>query len=380
MKVSNRAKISSSYPIAELYERKQKLHSKGVKLFDFGPGDTSEETPSFVRDALKAAIPKISQYPSTLGHPDYIEAVEAYLVRRYGATPANDRLVLPTTGSKEAVFNLPFLFIEPDSKRDTVIVGAPAYLPFYKGTEMSSGRVHEVRLTEENDYLLDLAAIPIEILNRTAIAWLNYPQNPTGAICDLDYYKSQYEVAQKHGILLCSDECYNDIYFGAEPPSLLQVASSGALVFHSCSKRSGMTGYRIGFVAGDKNILELYARYRNATGTAPSEMVQLAAAAAWSDDQHVVKKREILTKKRTLFFEFFKTAGFDVYPGTGTFYLWVKFPSEAEPKDYFEMLFDAGLVVTPGEFFHSAYEKYFRLSLVPTLEDCREAIQIWSAL
>ena len=157
----------------------------------------------------------------------------------------------------------------------------------------------------------------------------------------------------------------------------MEITQEGVLSFHSCSKRSGMTGYRVGFVAGDSEVLKLYARHRNSTGTAPSVIMQSAAASAWGDDQHVEERRKIFKCKRDVFLEFFKSYGIEVFKTDATFYLWAKFPNESNPEKYFNALLDKGIVISPGHYFHPEYKEYFRLALVPTLEECQKAIQIW---
>jgi len=186
-----------------------------------------------------------------------------------------------------------------------------------------------------------------------------------------------YGICQEFKIILCSDECYTEIYFEKPPHSLLEVGKKGAVVFHSLSKRSGMTGYRSGFVAGDEEIIKTYLKYRSSFGVASQDFVQQAARVAWSDEEHVEKRREIFKRKRDLFLEFFKKLGLDFLYPEATFYFWVKLPEGMSGEDYALHLLEYGIVVSPGEFFGDGGEGFIRLALVPTLEECKEAIRIW---
>ncbi|MCB0311069.1 MAG: aminotransferase class I/II-fold pyridoxal phosphate-dependent enzyme, partial [Bdellovibrionales bacterium] len=218
-------------------------------------------------------------------------------------------------------------------------------------------------------------------LSKAAIAWINYPHNPSGVSCTLDYLERQVRTAQKFGILLCADECYADIYFGEERPrSVLEVTTRGVLAFHSCSKRSGMTGYRSGFIAGDSTALELYRGFRDSLGTTSPDFIQAAAAAAWNDDLHAAKRCQVFAAKRQVFLNLFSELGLDVTNSSATLYLWVQAPAQLSSTEYAEILLSRGIVVTPGHYFAKSASKFFRLALVPSLEECQKAANAWREL
>ena len=266
------------YPMAELQERKAALRAAGVPLYDFGTGDPIEPTATGIRQALIDAVPAVSQYPTVRGPEEFRQAVADYLQRRF-AVAIDSAAILPSAGSKEAIFHLPLACIDPASGKDGVIYGTPGYPVYQAGTLFAHGQPQPITLTAEQGFRLELAELPTATLQRAAICWLNYPHNPTGACVDLDYYERQWRICRDHDIVLASDECYVDLWFDeqASPPvSLLQVASEGVLVFGSCSKRSGMTGYRSGFIAGDAALVADYRRWRAAMGVGSPAFVTAA--------------------------------------------------------------------------------------------------------
>ncbi len=368
------------YPMAELQARKAALVASGKVVFDFGTGDPIEPTPAFIPAALKAAVPSVSQYPSVAGTPGLRTAVAGYLRRRFGVTVDAAKQVLPAAGSKEAIFHLPMAFSDPATEKNTVIYGTPGYPVYQAGTLFAGAQEHPVVLTRPQGYRLDLTSLAPELLRRTAIVWINYPHNPTGACVDLTYYRAQADVCAAHGILLASDECYQDLWFdetATPPPSLLEVATTGVLVFHSCSKRSGMTGYRTGFIAGDPALIAAYRGWRAAMGVGSPAFIEQAAAAAWNDDAHAVERRRVFAAKYRILFDGLSAKGIEVLPSEAGLYLWAKVPAQGDADAYAARCLDAGLVISPGGFFGEGGAGWFRLALVPSVDDCRRALAMW---
>lgn len=367
------------YPMAELERRKRELAAQGVRIFDFGTGDPVEPTAPFIIAALRAAVPPVSQYPSVAGTPELRRAAAAYLARRFGVTLDPETQILPSAGSKEAIFHLALAFLEPESGRDTLLCGTPGYPVYESSALFAGGRAHAVVLERVHGYRLDLTRLPAALLDRTAIAWLNYPHNPTGACADLAYYAEQAACAAAHGILLASDECYQDLWFddAAPPPSLLQARVEGVLAFHSCSKRSGLTGYRSGFIAGDPQLIAAYRRWRAHFGVGSPRFIELAAAAAWSDDRHVAERRAAFAAKRRVLAEGLAARGLEVLPSAAGLYLWARVPGDGDADAYAARCLERGIVISPGGFFGAGGEGWFRLALVPSLDDCRAALERW---
>jgi acetylornithine/N-succinyldiaminopimelate aminotransferase len=361
-----------------LDERKARLRAEGKRLFDFGLGDPREPTPPFLREALRAAVPEVSQYPSALGTPALRAAVSGYLQRRFGVAVDPATQVVPATGAKETIFHLPFAFCG-DPARDVVVMPDPGYPTYEVGARFAGLRPVKVPLTAANRFLVEPEALGEDLLARTLIFWVSYPHNPTGAVAPRDYLERVGAAARRHGFVVASDECYADIYFGAPPLSMLEVQVENVLAIHSCSKRSGMTGYRSGFVAGDPDLVKVLKRFRSHPGVASPDFVSAAATAAWGDDAHAAARRAVFREKRDLFAAFFREQGLPVHGSEATLYLWVRVPEGLDAAGYALRLLDAGIVVAPGTAF-GAGEGYVRVALVPTLDECREAIDRWRSV
>ncbi len=371
------------YPMAQLQARKAELVKAGRTVFDFGTGDPLEPTPSFIPDALREAVPTISQYPSVAGTKALRTAVAGYLQRRFAVIVDPETQILPSAGSKEAIFHLGLAFLDPATAKKAVVYGVPGYPVYQSSALFVGGEDHPIVLERSRGYRLELERLPREVLARTAIAWLNYPHNPTGACVDTGYLAAQLACAREHGILLASDECYQDLWFGdaATPPSALQVAgpeAKGLLVFHSCSKRSGMTGYRSGFVAGDAALIKAYRGWRAHFGVGSPAFIELAASKAWADDAHAAERRVIFAEKYRVLVEGLHAKGIETLPSQAGLYIWAKAPG-GDADAYAARCLDAGIVVSPGAFFGAGGEGWFRLALVPTVADCRVALAAWPA-
>ncbi len=375
------------YPMEELNRIKQSLKEKNIKIYDFGTGDPKEPTDPKIREALIKAVPEVSQYPSVYGKEELRKTIAYWFKKRFGVSLDYKTEVIPSAGSKEAIFHFSLVFIDPEDEKKRVIFGTPAYPVYERGTLFANGIPHPVPLKEEDRFLLRLDKIEKSILEETKIVWINYPHNPTGATAPSFYIQEVYEICREYDIILCSDECYTELYFNEEqkPPSALQVGRKGVVVFHSLSKRSGMTGYRSGFIAGDPELITEYRKYRASFGVASPDFIQEAAIAAWSDEEHVKERRDIFKKKRDIFMEFLNKIGLEYLYPEASFYIWIKAPKGFSGKDYAKHLLEYGIVVSPGENFCAGVEisqgkcksEYFRVALVPTVEECIQATKVW---
>lgn len=365
----------ATYPTELLYKARQDLRARGVQVFDFSVGDPIEPTdPSIVR-AFKDGTPTVSQYPSALGTKAFRDSCSAWLKRRFSVEVDPDGQILPSSGSKEAIFHLPLAFIDRQSPRKRVLFGTPAYPVYERGTLFAGGTPWSVTLDPDQNYLLQPWTLAQTAIDETAMIWVNYPHNPTAAVADLGYLEKLASFCQDNDIILCCDECYVDLYFGEPPPSILQVTSKGVIAIHSLSKRSGMTGYRSGFVSGDRELLQVLRKCRPNFGTASTAMVQQAAIAAWQDDNHVQQRRDVFRAKRDVFVALFDDIGLRHAPCDATLYLWVHCPGN-DPLQYAKQLAEQGILVSPGPYL-GVDEPYVRVALVPSIEHCREAAEIW---
>ena len=365
-----------AYPLLRLDERRKELEESGRETFDFGTGDPREPTDPLIRQALKDGVPESSRYPSTAGKVELREAFTGWMRRRHGVTLDPLTEVLPATGSKEAIFHAPLAFLHHSHERRGVAHGTPGYPVYERGTLFAGGAALPVELKREDGFLLPMAAVDPET---TRIIWINYPHNPTGATATYEYLEEVAAFCREHDILLFSDECYNDLYSGEPPPSILEVTRERTLAFCSLSKRSGMTGYRSAMVAGDPALISALKKLRPSVGVATQSFVQDAATAAWNDDAHVEKRRRIFGEKRALFTDFFGQAGLDYLPTDASFYLWLTVPG-GDDEAYAMRLMEEGIVVAPGRSFGAGGEGYVRVALVPGLEECRRAIERWKEL
>ncbi len=366
-----------AYPIATVHERARALRDAGTRVIDFSIGDPREPTPAFIPDALRAAIPVVSQYPTTAGLRELRTAIAHYLQRRFGVSIDPDTQVIPTSGSKEAVFSTPLAFV--DRRRgDAVVYGTPGYPIYERGGRFAGAATAPVVLS--GDFVLRPDDVPDDDWNRARLVWTCTPHNPTGAVTDRTTLELLLGRCRAAGALLLSDECYSDVYdpvaFPDGPASALQVAGEGSrdvLAFFSCSKRSGMTGYRSGAIVGDPEAIAALKKLRTATGTASPEFVQAAAIAAWSDDAHAAERREIFAAKRAVLRKAFDTMGFPTVASEAGLYLWVEVGDDLAATD---RLLAGGVVVSPGRFFGTGGEGYLRLALVPTLQECEAAAEV----
>ena len=266
-----------------------------MPVIDFGVGEPREDTPAFIREALAAALEPKSTYPLADGLPVLRAAVAGWIERRFGPALDPDTEVIPTFGSKEAIFHLAQVV-----GGDLVAVTAPAYPVAERGAAFAGKQVVELPLAAERGFLPDLGAVDAATWERIAILWLNYPNNPTAATAPLELYEQAAAIAREHDFVVASDEAYSEIYFGPDPPvSALQVADRrNVIALNTLSKRSSMPGYRSGFVAGDPEVIAALKRYRPNVGVAPPQFIQHAAVAAWGDEAHVEDVRALYRAKR----------------------------------------------------------------------------------
>jgi len=353
----------ATYPFVRLEEARRRLLAEGVEVIDFGKGDPNEPTDPMIRQALVDALPERSPYPLAQGLPELREAAAAWCARRFGVDVDPDTEVVPTYGSKEAIFSLAQVL---DTVGRTVVFGEPAYPVYERGALFAGARVRTLPLVRERRFLPDLDELPDD----TALVWVNYPHNPTGAAAPLSFYEQLAELAAERGFVVASDEAYSELWFEEPPPSALQVSDrSRVVVFHTLSKRSSMTGYRSGFVAAPPEIVAALKAYRPTVGTAPQEFVQRASVVAWNDERHVEETRARYRAKRDVMIPAIEAKGWEIVASGATMYLWVVGPDPAE-------LLERGIIVSPGEMFGPSGAGYVRFALVPTLEECRRAAEL----
>jgi succinyldiaminopimelate transaminase len=364
----------ATYPFVRLEEARRRLVAQGVDVIDLGKGDPNEPTDPIIRQALVDALPERSPYPLAQGLPELRTAVAAWCERRFGVSLDPDTEIVPTYGSKEAIFSLAQVLVDPHSDKRLVVFGEPAYPVYARGALFAGAEVHTLPLLRENGFLPDLDAVEGDTWRRAAIVWANYPNNPTGALAPLSFYERLAELAERFDFAIASDEAYTELWFDEAPVSALQVADrSRMIVFQTLSKRSSMTGYRSGFVAAPPEVIGALKSYRPTVGTAPQEFVQRASVVAWSDERHVEETRARYAAKRDVLMPILAAKGWEVVASKATMYLWVAIPTGEASEAVAARLLEHGLLISPGTFFGPSGEGYIRFALVPTLEECERA-------
>lgn len=369
-----------NYAFAEVDNEVAKLKAAGITPIDFGVGDPKEPTPEIVREAIKKAVDlrKSSGYPSYNGSEEYRREISRWNRKRFGISLDYQKEISSNIGAKEAVFNFPQAFL---NNGDYVISPNPGYPPYEKGTLFAGGRSYFAPLLRENNFLMDLEKIPREIVKKTKILWINYPNNPTGAAATEEFFREAADFGHDHNIIVASDECYSEIYFGKKPHSILEYSREGAVAFQSLSKRSAMTGYRIGWVAGDEDIISAFKKLKPNIDSGTPTFIQDAAVAALKDERHVEKMRNDYKKKRDILIEAFKSIGMENCAPDATLYIWQKTPKGLSSVEFAKKLLrkEIAVVVTPGTWISNNIngsnpgENYVRFALVPTLEETKEA-------
>jgi succinyldiaminopimelate transaminase len=375
VQVSPVLSAQGTYPFVRIERAKREAAESGLEILDFGQGDPREPTDPKIRQALVNALEERMGYPKAEGLPELRAAISGWCARRFGVEVDPNTEVIPTYGSKEAIFSFAQCMVDPSGARDTVVVTEPGYPVPGRGAAFAGARVQTLPLIEENSFLPDLDAV--EDWSGIALFWVNYPNNPTGAVAPFDFYERLSELAREHDFLLCSDEAYSELWFTEPPPSALQVADrSRVVVFQTLSKRSSMTGYRSGFVAAPAEVISALRTYRPSTGAAPQEFVQRASIVAWNDEEHVVRTREAYGRKRDVILAALARTGRRVAASEATMYLWVEVPGGEPSEACAERLLRHGVVVAPGSYLGESGEGYIRIALVPTLAECERAAPI----
>jgi succinyldiaminopimelate transaminase len=355
----------TTYPFVRLEQAKRETAARGVEIIDFGQGDPREPTDPLIRQALADGVAETMGYPKAEGLPELRAAIAAWVGRRFGVELDPDRELIPTLGSKEAIFSFAQVFADLQRGKDTVLLPDPAYPVYERGAEFAGAKIVRLPLLEENGFLPDLTALDAMTLDRTALVWVNYPNNPTAASAPRSFFAELAELAARHDFLVCSDEAYSELWFDEPPSSALELADrSQFVVFNTLSKRSSMTGYRSAFVAG----------------TAPQEFVQRASIVAWGDEGHVKRARTVYRRKRDVLLPAFEGLGWRAAGKDATMYLWFALPGGETSEAAAERLLAHGIVVAPGAYLGEAGEGYARVALVPTVEDCERAAGILEEL
>ncbi len=379
IEVATRIKTLPPYLFAAIDKMKQEALARGVDIINLGIGDPDLPTPTPIIEslALAAKNPKHHQYPSYEGMLSFRKAVADWYRRRFNVTldPANE--VLTLIGSKEGIGHVHLAFVDPG---DIVLVPSPGYPVYPVGTSFCGGVSHIMPLTKANGFLPDLNAIPKDVAKKAKLMWLNSPNNPTSVIMSTDYFKRVVEFAQEHQIIVCHDAAYSEIFYdGKRPASFLEVdgAKDVGVEFHSLSKTYNMTGWRLGFAVGNKDVLAGLGRVKSQLDSGVFEAIQAAGITALGLDDSVTDGlRTIYQERRDTLVPGLKKLGLEVDPPPAAFYIWVTVPKGYTSASFTAHLLEkAGIVTTPGNGFGAPGEGYIRMTVCTTKERLAEAVE-----
>ncbi len=379
VRLSERVKNLPPYLFAAIDKMKQNAIAKGVDLIDLSIGDPDIPTPKHIVSSMKKAVenPAHHRYPSYEGMLSYRKAVSDWYKKRFKVLldPATE--VLSLIGSKEGIGHIPLAFINPGA---TVLVPSPGYPVYPVGTLFAGGRSYMMPLTEENNFLPNFSDIPKNILKKAKLMFINYPNNPTAATAPASFYKEVVSLAQKYNIIVCHDAAYSEIYYDDKKPvSFLQFkgAKEVGIEFHSLSKTYNMTGWRIGFAVGNKDILAGLGKIKSNLDSGVFQAVQEASITALKTDDKILSGiRQTFQERRDLLYKGLTKIGLRAIRPQATFYLWTKVPSGFNSQKFVAHLLDkAGVLITPGNGFGAHGEGYVRFALTVPAKKIKEAVE-----
>ena len=378
------------------FERLRQLHADvtpnpAYKPISLGIGEPRHATPQLVKDALTASLSGLASYPGTLGEPKLRQAMADWMARRYGLKLDPATQILPVNGSREALFSLAQTVLDASKPGATVVCPNPFY-QIYEGAALLAGaQTWFAPSVPARNFGIDWAAVPVEVWAKTQLVFVCSPGNPTGAVMSLPEWKLLFELSDRYGFVIASDECYSEIYFRDEAPlgGLQAAAELGRHDFKnlisltSLSKRSNVPGLRSGFVAGDAALIKPFLLYRTYHGSAMSPIVQAASVAAWNDEQHVVDNRAMYREKFAKVTPMLSAVMDVALPDAG-FYLWAAIPEVFKGSDTAfsrELLALYNVVVLPGSYLardaqgHNPGAGRIRMALVAETAECVEAAE-----
>lgn len=377
--LADRVRNLPPYLFAAIDKMKQDALSKGVDLIDLSIGDPDIPTPAHIVDAMKKAVEKPAhhRYPSYEGMLPYREAVANWYKQRFNATIDPKTEVLSLIGSKEGIGHIPLAFVNPG---DVVLVPSPGYPVYPVGTLFAGGEPYIMPLKEENGFLPDFKAIPEDVLKKAKLMFLNYPNNPTAAVASEVFFKEAIALAEKYSIIICHDAAYSEMYYdGEKPMSFLEVegAKDVGIEFHSLSKTYNMTGWRIGFAVGNRNVIAGLGKIKANLDSGVFQAIQEASIVALKTEDSILSDtRKTYQERRDVFYEGLKGLGIHINKPQATFYLWAKVPTGFNSTTFVAHLLEkTGVLGTPGVGFGAPGEGYIRFALTQPVERIKEAVE-----
>lgn len=376
---AKRIKELPPYLFAEIDRRKRDAIARGVDLIDLGIGDPDIPTPSpIVEKLLEAATKPVNhRYPNSAGLLEYRQAVANWYLKRFGVKLDPEKEVVSLIGSKEGIANMALAFVDPGN---VVLVASPCYPVYHIGTSFCGGKNYFLPLTKENHFLPDLDAIPTEVARQAKLLWINYPNNPTAAVAEREFFTRVIEFANRYNVLVCHDAAYTEMGFdGFRPMSFLEVegARDVGIEFHSLSKTFNMTGWRVGMAVGNQNLVGGLAQVKSNIDSGLFQAIQEAAIEALRlGDAIVEPSRKIYQERRDILVSGLRAVGLECEKPRATFYVWVSVPKGMTSAQFTgKLLDDAGVVTTPGNGFGAPGEGYVRFTVCVDKERLKEVAE-----
>ena len=365
------------YLFVDINRRIADLRAQGIDIVTFAIGDPDMPTPGHIIERIcrEAHVPANHRYPETDGLPELHEAIADWYAARFDVDLDPDTEVLPLIGSKEGIGHIALCFVESGS---VVLVPDPGYPVYSMSTMIAGGNPYYMPLTADNQFIPDLDAIPPTVASKATMMWLNYPNNPTGAGTTLEFFERAVDFAAKHNIVVCHDAPYTEVYFdGKRPPSLMQAkgARDVGVEFHSLSKTYHMTGWRIGMVVGNKDVLR--ALFKSNLDSGIPQAIQLAAVEALRGPQTIVEEHNrVLQRRRDKLIAVLNQIGLEARVPDGTFYVWARVPEGYTCVSLTRELLDkVHVAVTPGIGYGAEGENFIRFSITLPDDRLEEGVQ-----
>ena len=378
MKFASRIEKVPPYLFVGISRKIAEKRAQGIDVISFGIGDPDIPTPENVVEKLRetALDSPNHRYPETDGLPEFRQAVADWYQRRFGISVHPDKETLPLIGAKEGIGHAALCFIEPG---DIALVPDPGYPVYSVGTWFAGGECHWMPLLEENGWMPDLGAIPDDVADKATVMWLNYPNNPTGAIADADYFAKVVEFAKAHDIAVMHDASYSEVAFdGYRPISFLETpgAIDVGVEFHSLSKSYNMTGWRLGMAVGNEDIISALMVIKSNLDSGVPNAIQYMGMEAMELSQNAIDERNaIYEHRRDRVVQTLRDIGLDAIPPKASLYVWTRIPEGFTSAEFTALLLDeADIVVTPGNGYGEYGEGYIRLSLTINDEDMEKGL------
>ena len=367
MRLAKRVESLPPYLFVEISRKIAERKAKGEDVVSFGIGDPDIPTPPHIIERLckEARIPANQRYPESEGLPELRKTIANWYQKRFNVTLDHDKEVAPLIGSKEGIAHIALCLLNPG---DVALITDPGYPVYTIGTNLAGGTSHYLPISPKNNYLPDLDSIPESVLEKTRVLWLNYPNNPTGAVADLQFFNKAVAFAKKHNICICHDGPYSEVAFdGYTPVSFLQLegANDVGIEFHSLSKTYNMTGWRIGMAVGNAEVINSLKTIKSNIDSGIPQAIQYAAIEALTGPQNCIKDHnDVYQRRRDLIVDTLNKMGLEAKMPKASLYIWAKVPNGFTSVEFTNDLLDkVGVVVTPGVGYGQNGEGYIRLSL-----------------